>query len=109
MIAPHLSRQKPLHPTAEVSIRTMPQNQMKMIWHDAIGKHPHRNVFTSQPNQLDKRSVISVLMEYLDLRITSIDDVIADAAYRGSGRAWHTAIYLGLRSLGQEKRRMSPF
>jgi hypothetical protein len=46
-------------------------------------------------------------MEYRDLRITPIDDVIADASYRGSGRSWHTAIYLGPCSLGNETRRMS--
>jgi hypothetical protein len=42
-------------------------------------------------------------MEYLDLRVTSIDDVIADVAYRGSGCAWHPAIYLGPGSLGKRK------
>jgi hypothetical protein len=43
-------------------------------------------------------------MEYLDLRVTSIDDVIADVAHRGSGCAWHTAIYLGPCSLAREKK-----
>ena len=66
-----------------------------MIWHDALRKQPHRNRLTSQPNQLDKCLVITVLMEYLDLRVASIDDVIADVSYRGSGRAWHTAVYPG--------------
>src|SRR6266542_1016727 len=74
-----------------------------MIWHDTIRKYPHRNLLTSQPNQLHKGSVITVLMEYLDLCVTSIDDVIADVAYRGSGCAWHAAIYLGPYSLGKRK------
>src|SRR6266545_3081987 len=74
-----------------------------MIWYDAIRKHPQRNPLTSQTNQLHKGSVITVLMEYLDLCVTSIDDVIADVAYRGSGCAWHAAIYLGPCSLGKRK------
>jgi hypothetical protein len=37
--------------------------------------------FTSQPNQLDKGSVITVLMKYLDLRIAPIDDVKLDVSY----------------------------
>jgi hypothetical protein len=57
-----------------------PQRQVKMIWHDAISKDPHRNPLTSQPNQLDKRRVVTVLMEYLNLRIALIDDVIANVA-----------------------------
>jgi hypothetical protein len=61
------------------------RSRMKMIWHDATRKHPHRNPLTSQANQLDRGSVITVFMEYLVLRITPIDDVIANAAYRGSG------------------------
>src|SRR6266550_4591724 len=76
---------------------------MKMIWHDAVRKDSHRNPLTSQPNQLYKVSVITVLMEYLDLRVTTIDDVIADVAHRGSGCAWHTAIYLGPCSLDKRK------
>jgi hypothetical protein len=32
-------------------------------------------------------------MEHFDLRVASIDDVIAKAAYQSSGRAWHTSIY----------------
>jgi hypothetical protein len=63
-----------------------------MIWHDAIRKHPHRKPLTIQPNQLDKRPVIAVFMEYLGLCVTSIDDVIADVAHRGSGCAWHAII-----------------
>jgi len=42
-------------------------------------------------------------MEYLNLCIPPIDDVIADVAYRGSGRAWHTTIYLGPRLLDKRK------
>jgi hypothetical protein len=53
--------------------------------------------------QLDKRSVISVLMEYLNLRIASIDDVITNVTDRGSGREWHTAVYLGPCSSGKRK------
>ena len=76
---------------------------MKMIWHDAVCKHSHRNPLTSQPNQLHKGAVITVLMEYLDLRVSSINDVIADVTHRGSGRARHKAIYPGACSLGKRK------
>jgi hypothetical protein len=81
---------------------------MKMIWHNAIRKHPHRNPLTRQANQLDKDSVITVLMKYLGLRTTPIDDMITDTSYRGSGRAWHTAIYLGQDSSGKKKKNV-PF
>jgi len=47
-------------------------------------------------------------MEYLDLRVSSIDDVITNTACRRSICAWHTAAYLYAFSLG-EKVRMSPF
>ena len=90
VIAPHVGRQKPLHPTAEVLVRAWPERQMKMIWHEAIGKDSHRNPPTSKANQLDKTLVIAVLVKYRGLRVTPIDDVIADSAYRSSGRTWHT-------------------
>jgi len=47
-------------------------------------------------------------VEYLDLRVASIDDVITNAAYGSSGRAGHTAIYLSPCSSGKWKERMSP-
>ena len=81
---------------------------MKMIWHGAVRKDSHRNPLTGQPNQFHKGSVITVLMEYLDLRVTSIDDVIADVAHRGSGYAWHTAIYLVHAHQAREKKNV-PF
>jgi len=40
-------------------------------------------------------------MEYLDLRVASIDDVITNAAYGSSGCAGHTAIYLSPCSSGK--------
>jgi len=64
-----------------------------MIWHEEISKDPHWNPLTSQPNQLDKRPVITVLLENNVLRVASIDDVVAKVADRRSGRAWHTATY----------------
>ncbi|MGH7929077.1 MAG: hypothetical protein ACREQV_14915 [Candidatus Binatia bacterium] len=53
--------------------------------------------------QFDKGPVITVLMEYLDLRVSSIDDVITNTAYRSSARAWHTAVYFCPCSLGKRK------
>src|SRR5262245_7267907 len=62
---------------------------------------------TSQPNQLGKRSVITALMEYPNLRITSIDDVIAKCCLPKLGP--YVAYCHLLRSvlITQEKRRMS--
>jgi hypothetical protein len=62
---------------------------MKKIWHDGVRKHSDRNPLTSQPIQFYKGSVITVFMEYFDLRVTSIYNVIADVTHRGSGRALH--------------------
>jgi len=42
-------------------------------------------------------------MEYLDLRVASIDDSDSNVTYRGSASAWHTAIYLVPFSLGKRK------
>ena len=42
-------------------------------------------------------------MRYPDRRITPIDDVTAEASYRGSGRTWHTPIYIGQWSSGKKK------
>src|SRR6187402_1987718 len=58
--------------------------------------------------QLARRQAISVLIEYLNLRIASIDDAITNAACGSSGRAWHTAVSLGPSSSGRE-RKMSAF
>jgi hypothetical protein len=40
-------------------------------------------------------------MEYLDLRVASIDDAITNGAYGISGCAEHTAIYLSPCSSGK--------
>ena len=59
-------------------------------------------------SQLGKRPVISVLMEYHSA-LASIDHVITNVTDRGSGCAWHTAVYPRSMLIRQEKSRMSPF
>ena len=46
-------------------------------------------------------------MEYLDLRVASIDDAITNAAYEISGGAGHTAIYLSHAHQASEKKNNS--
>jgi hypothetical protein len=68
---------------------------MEMIGHHAIRNNAHGNPVASQPNQLDKCLVIAGLMKHFALRVAAIDDMIAEVAYRGAGRAWHNPVYLG--------------
>jgi len=74
-----------------------------MIWHNTIRKNAHRNPGASQPNQLHEGLVIAGLVKDCVLRVTAIDDVIADAANCGAPRAWHTALYVGQRRKNKEK------
>ena len=80
VIAANVRRQKPLHPSAEISVRVGPKSQVKVIGNHAVTQHSHRNAPACAPDQLHKRVVVSIFPKYFLLGVAAIDDVVAYAS-----------------------------
>jgi hypothetical protein len=89
VVAAHLGGQKPLHEAAKVSVSMRPKHEVKVIRHEAIGKHPHRDPFAGAGQEFHEGIVIGVLVKDFGAGIAAIDDVVADPPDRSPCRAWH--------------------
>jgi hypothetical protein len=41
-VTTNMSRHQPMHPAAEIPVAMWPENEMEVVWHQAIGDDPHR-------------------------------------------------------------------
>lgn len=55
MIAPHVRREQPLHPTAEVAVAMRPEHQMEMVGHQHVTKNPQRQPLVRLRHQVGSR------------------------------------------------------
>jgi hypothetical protein len=55
MVAPHMGRKQPLHPTAEIAIVMGPQEEMEMVRHQAVTEQINGYALASLGNRLDKK------------------------------------------------------
>ena len=89
MISPDVRRQQPLHVAAEIAIVAGPEDQVKMVGHEAEGEQPHVDAFVGGEQQIEEAAMVFVRMEDLHAAVAAVDDVVADAADGGAGGAWH--------------------
>lgn len=87
MIPAHMRRQQPLHEPTQVPIVPGPEGKMKMIWHQAVGQHPHPIGRLLQ--ELSERRIVLWLVKHLPASIAAVDDVIADSPHCCPSGAWH--------------------
>ena len=63
MVAANMSRHEPLHPATQVPVVMGPQEQMKVIAHQAVPCQPHRDMVVSLKEEIDKCRIILILVE----------------------------------------------
>src|ERR1700693_5975571 len=90
MIAAHVRRGQPQHVTAEIPVLTRPQQQVKMVAHQAIGQQAHVGAFPGLAEELHEGGAVAVLVKDSPAAIASIEDVVAVSAQCIACAAWHT-------------------
>ena len=79
----------PLHPTTQVAIFMRPEQQMKMIGHQAIPDQSHRNLFVSLLHKSHKGGEVFVLMKYIRPTVAPVEHVIHKSTLRCSSCSSH--------------------
>jgi hypothetical protein len=89
VVAPHMRRQQPLHPTTQIAVAKRPQDHVEVVAHHAVGQYPQRQSLARLFHQRQKRREVLVLMEHVTPRIPTVDYVIAHITDRSSCCSWH--------------------
>ena len=89
MIPTYMRGQQPLHPATQVAIAVRPEQQMKMIGHQAITDQSHRNLFVSLLHQSDKGSEVFIFMKNIRPTIAPIEHMIQISTLRSSSCSSH--------------------
>lgn len=78
-LVPALSvgERKPLHKFAHVSIAPWIKYYMKMVWHKAIRKDPHRELFLSIFKNIFKQNIVFFFKENRQSSVGTVYDMIA--------------------------------
>jgi hypothetical protein len=82
---------------------------MKMIGHEAVGEHAHRQALMGVGQQADEGVVVAVLVEDLGPTVAVVDDVVAIASLGGASGAWPAGRLAEAAVEGKGKSRMSLF
>ena len=96
MVLPHVRGHQPLHPLAQVAIAVGPEHQVKMVGHQAPGKHPHRQPLARFHHQIEKRDIVLFLMKHVLPRVAAIEHMVARATGRCSCCSCHGPILSAL-------------
>jgi hypothetical protein len=84
-----MRREEPLHPSAQVTVKVGPQDEMKVIRHETPGQHPHRVQLTGPAQQAaEDRQIVRVVKDGLT-GVAAGEGVVADVGSYGSGSAAH--------------------
>src|ERR1700685_3686822 len=75
MIAPHMSRHQPLHPSAQIPVFVRPKNQVKMVGQEAPPQHTHGHFDGGVAHRFEKCLVVSVLEKDASPAVAAIEDV----------------------------------
>ena len=89
MITPDMGRLNPLHPAAHVAVISGPEDQMKVVGHQAIGEDPHGAAILGCVKQLDKRVEVGRFVEHLLPSVATVQNVVAVAGRSGTKGARH--------------------
>src|SRR5437660_4031818 len=94
---------------AQIAAALGPSGEVKVVGQQAIGEEAHGHAGASVTDEIDEVEIIALVMEDLSAGVAAVEDVVAEAANRSSGRTWH-ACYCGQGGVAwQENLRLSPF
>ena len=79
VVATHVRSHQPLHPPTEVSVFIRPQQQVKMIGHQAVAGQPHRNSLVTFAHQCDESEKVVWFMEDIATPVPAIENVINES------------------------------
>ena len=82
VVPAHVRGCQPLHPLTQVSIVLWPQHHMKMVWHQAVAEQTHGNPISSLLDQLEKRGIVTILVEDRIPTIATVQNVVANITER---------------------------
>jgi len=89
MITPYVGGHQPLHPAGKIAIAARPQDQVKVIGHQAPGQHPHGHALAGRLEEINERLVVAILAEDPGATVAAVGHVIADATDGRSGGSRH--------------------
>ena len=76
VVTADVSGHQPLHPPAEITVLVRPQNQVKMIGHQAMPDQSHGYLVMRLPHQVNERKKVFRLVEDIIACVPSIENVI---------------------------------
>lgn len=88
-IPPNVSREQPVHPSTHVLVTPRPQDKVKMVRHEAVGEHSHRNASTRLLDEIFERPVVAVLEVDAISMVATTGDVTTHSPHRCSCCTWH--------------------
>ena len=89
VVAADVRREQPLHPAGQIAILARPEDQVKMIRHQAISEQPHRHDIVGGGEEADECLIIGRLVKHPLTGISAAEDVVAVATGRVAVRSGH--------------------
>ena len=77
VITSRMRIEHPVHPLAQIAESFRPDDEVKMVRHQAIPEYPHRYLDTTVRQRLQKSFLILVLVENALACVAAIDHVVA--------------------------------
>src|SRR5262245_12292878 len=66
-----------------------PEEEMKVVGHQAVAENPHRQAFAGRLKEGDEGDVVRFLVEDVGPGVAAIEDVVAPTTERGASCARH--------------------
>lgn len=92
VVTANMSVLQPVHPAAQVAVLDGPDDEVKVVGHQAPSGDRHLDLDASVTDGLQEGVVVAVLVEDSVPAVAPVQDVVADTADRGSWCAWHKVI-----------------
>jgi hypothetical protein len=89
MVTPDMSVLHPMHPAAQVALLLGQDHQVEVVGHQAKAQHRQGNLDAGVGQGLEEGVVVPLLVEDLAAAVAPVEDVVTDAARRGSCCAWY--------------------
>ena len=80
VVAADVCREQPLHPAGEIAVLARPEDQVKMVRHQAVTQEPHRNDFVGGVEETDEGLIIRPLVKHPLPGVPATENVVTISA-----------------------------
>lgn len=80
MPSPHVGRGEPLHAGGKLPVALGPENQVPVVWHQAIGENPQGKSRVGLVKHLEKSGVVVIFLEQRQPPDAPVKHVVDEAA-----------------------------